>query len=72
MEAQKRVAQEIADQMVTASEGGPLTGLINAHAMAAGAVAKPWLKLAVALGQLAAALVKEVKGSKIDVKCYGL
>lgn len=57
-EAQQRVAQEIAEQIVAGKAGKPLQGLVNAEALQAfgSDAVKPWMELAGALGRLAAVL----------------
>ncbi|KAA0196127.1 D-3-phosphoglycerate dehydrogenase [Hyalella azteca] len=58
-EAQERVAEELADQMVSAVSGGPIAGLVNGGALATAnsSDAQPWLALASALGQVAEVIV---------------
>ncbi|KAK7070646.1 hypothetical protein SK128_006852 [Halocaridina rubra] len=53
-EAQKRVALQIAEQIVGMVKGRPLVGVINAPALAnsTNEVCKPWIELAQALGCL--------------------
>lgn len=54
-EAQRRVACEIAQQMVDMMQGKPLVGVINAPALtnATSDACRPWIELAQSLGCLA-------------------
>uniref|UniRef100_A0A6A7FPY2 D-3-phosphoglycerate dehydrogenase-like n=2 Tax=Hirondellea gigas TaxID=1518452 RepID=A0A6A7FPY2_9CRUS len=73
IEAQERVALEIAEQIVTGNAGGPLTGLVNAQALAACGTpaALPWLTLATSLGQVASAVLAPSKSTTVTIQCYG-
>ncbi|CAH1789717.1 unnamed protein product [Owenia fusiformis] len=64
VEAQTRVAEEIAQQFVDAAEGKELIGAVNAAALsnALSEASKPWVALGQAMGALASTLVPTVNG----------
>ena len=68
-EAQERVAKDIASQIVQASKGGALVGLVNAPALASAtsAACRPWLQLAEALGTLARKVTPPADGTPYSV-----
>uniref|UniRef100_A0A0P4W810 D-3-phosphoglycerate dehydrogenase n=1 Tax=Scylla olivacea TaxID=85551 RepID=A0A0P4W810_SCYOL len=75
VEAQRRVALEIAQQIVDMSKGRPLTGIVNAPALtnASSEVFKPWIEMAQALGYLANHLSKpaDTPALTITLDLYG-
>lgn len=75
VEAQRRVALEIAQQIVDMAKGRPLTGVVNAPALtnANNEAFKPWIELAQALGYLANHLSKpaDTQALSISVDIYG-
>lgn len=75
VEAQRRVALEIAQQIVDMAKGRPLTGVVNAPALtnASNEAFKPWIELAQALGYLANHLPKpaDSQALTINVDLYG-
>lgn len=75
VEAQRRVALEIAQQMVDMARERPLIGVVNAPALtnASNEVFKPWIELAQALGYLANHLSKpaDTPALSISVDLYG-
>lgn len=75
VEAQRRVALEIAQQIVDMAKGRPLTGVVNAPALtnASNEAFKPWIELAQALGYLANHLSKpaDTPTLSISVDLYG-
>ena len=75
VEAQRRVALEIAQQIVDMSKGRPLTGIVNAPALtnASNETFKPWIEMAQALGCLANHLSEpaDTQQLTISVDLYG-
>ena len=72
-EAQTRVAQEIAEQIVSGNAGKPLQGLVNAEAlaMAGNETAQEWISLATSLGQMSAILAPPAQPTTVVVRSYG-
>jgi len=70
-EAQLRVAQEIAEQIVDATNGKPMVGLVNAPALAelANPEYKPWIEAAEKLGKLFASFNKDIE--KVSIITHG-
>lgn len=73
IEAQTRVAEEIAEQFIDMAKGEPLFGVVNVPALSlAGTTsAKPWIQLASSLGILAfsqASNVEKPLAVKITLK----
>ncbi|CAL4120893.1 unnamed protein product [Meganyctiphanes norvegica] len=70
VEAQKRVALEIAQQMVDMIQGRPLVGVINAPALssAMSESSRPWIQLAESLGYLARNLSQSADSPAITVQ----
>lgn len=74
VEAQSRVAEEIAQQFVDVVEGRSLFGAINAQALtdALSPDTRPWVQLGTALGRLGANLVGPVTAkTQVEVKTQG-
>lgn len=75
VEAQRRVALEIAEQIADMAKGRPMTGIVNAPALtnASNEAFKPWIELAQALGYLANHLSKpaDTPSLSISVDLYG-
>lgn len=72
VEAQTRVAKEIAEQFVDAVQGKSLFGVVNATFLteALKPEAQPWLNLGVKLGKIAAFIAKG-KFTQVTVKTHG-
>lgn len=75
VEAQRRVALEIAEQIVDMAKGRPMTGIVNAPALtnASNEAFKPWIELAQAFGYLVNHLSKsaDTPSLSISVDLYG-
>jgi len=75
VEAQTRVAEDIAQQMVDLVQGRGLVGAINAQAvtLSLGDVTKPWVSLGTALGALAKRLVAVTidKSTEVIINTHG-
>ena len=74
IEAQKRVAEEIGEQIVSMIKGHPLVGVINAPALsnALNDKSKPWILLAEYLGYLAESFIGDKLSShKINMQVFG-
>lgn len=75
VEAQRRVALEIAQQIVDMVNGRPLVGVINAPALtnSTNEVCKPWIELAQALGYLANRLSQptDTPSLSLSVELFG-
>lgn len=69
VEAQQRVAVEIAQQIVDMVEGKPLVGVVNAPALtnATSNTCKPWIELAESLGRLANHLLQPADTPALDI-----
>ncbi|KAB7504822.1 D-3-phosphoglycerate dehydrogenase [Armadillidium nasatum] len=72
-EAQKRVAVEIAEQLVAMSQGKQLIGVVNVPALAdAGSpLLQPWIELSSSLGILGSSLIGNSKAKKLSVNFRG-
>lgn len=75
VEAQRRVAVEVAQQIVDMVNGRPLVGVVNAPGLtnATSEVCKPWIELAQALGCLANRLSQpqDTPSLTLQVDLYG-
>ncbi|CAH3168244.1 unnamed protein product [Porites evermanni] len=73
VEAQTRVAKEIAEQFVDAAQGKSLFGVVNAAFLteALKPEAQPWLSLGDKLGRIAACLVNDQPLTKVTVTTHG-
>ncbi|XP_059151204.1 D-3-phosphoglycerate dehydrogenase-like isoform X2 [Physella acuta] len=73
IEAQTRVAEEIAQQFVDLAQGRSLFGAVNAatltHALSSGS--QPWVKLAERIGSLGSLLTKTMSVNNVEVLMYG-
>ncbi|KAF2358609.1 D-isomer specific 2-hydroxyacid dehydrogenase catalytic domain [Trinorchestia longiramus] len=71
-EAQMRVAEEMAEQIVGACAGEPLLGLVNAAALtvAGSSAAQPWVALAIALGQVGHLIIGH-DPTAVTLECFG-
>jgi len=75
-EAQLRVARDLAEQIVTATQGGDLVGLVNATNLSAALspASRPWVELGQALGQLTSQLANLRSGPRplqLEVEIIG-
>ncbi|GFN80594.1 D-3-phosphoglycerate dehydrogenase [Plakobranchus ocellatus] len=73
VEAQTRVAEDIAQQFVDLVQGKSLFGAINAHALtnALSPSTQPWVKLGESLGVLGSLLTKTLSVVNLEVILYG-
>lgn len=74
LEAQSRVAEDIAKQFVDMVKGKELFGAINAAALANALSpnTRPWVRLGTALGQLGSALLRQISNdTQVKLVTYG-
>ncbi|CAL1535404.1 unnamed protein product [Lymnaea stagnalis] len=72
IEAQTRVAEEIAQQFVDLSQGKSLVGAVNAPALthALSPASQPWVKLGERLGAVGSLLTKTLSVNNVEVLMY--
>ncbi|BFY98923.1 hypothetical protein BsWGS_01963 [Bradybaena similaris] len=73
VEAQSRVAEEIAQQFVDLVQGKCLFGAINASALtnALSASSQPWVQLGEQLGRIGSLLTKDFALKNVDIELHG-